>query len=69
MFESAQRFFDDESFLAADAADVVPRLRWGDALADFKAKPITTEDNKTLHWTCTVLEVSWYGLCPQQVQV
>jgi hypothetical protein len=49
VFESAQRFIDDVSTMANDAADVAPRLLPRvETLADLKKKPITAEDNKAL---------------------
>lgn len=49
VFEAAQRFIDDVSMLANDAADFAPRLMprvesWG----DLKKKPITAADNKAV---------------------
>lgn len=49
VFEAAQRFIDDVSTLANDAADMAPRLLPRvESMSDLKKKPITAEDNKAL---------------------
>lgn len=49
VFEAAQRFIDDVSTLANEAADEAPRLLPRvETLADLKKKPITAEDNKAI---------------------
>ena len=49
VFEAAQRFIDDVSMLANDAADFAPRLMPRvETLADLKKKPITAADNKSV---------------------
>ena len=49
VFESAQRFIDDVSTLANEAADAAPRLLPRvETLADLKKKPITAADNKAI---------------------
>ncbi len=49
VFEAAQRFIDDVSMLANDAADFAPRLMPRvETLADLKKKPITAADNKAV---------------------
>lgn len=49
VYESAQRFIDDVSTLANDAADQAPRLLPRvETLADLKKKPITAADNKAV---------------------
>ncbi|KZK31995.1 hypothetical protein A4F85_04570 [Delftia sp. GW456-R20] len=49
VFEAAQRFIDDVSMLANDAADFAPRLMPRvETLADLKKKPITADDNKAV---------------------
>ncbi|THJ36166.1 PLxRFG domain-containing protein [Lampropedia aestuarii] len=49
VFESAQRFIDDVSMLANDAADAAPRLMPRvESLGDLKKKPITAADNKAV---------------------
>ena len=49
VFESAQRFIDDVSMLANDAADMAPRLLPRvENLGDLTKKPITAADNKAV---------------------
>ena len=49
VFESAQRFIDDVSTLANEAADAAPRLLPRvETLGDLKKKPITAADNKAI---------------------
>lgn len=49
VFEAAQRFIDDVSMLANDAADFAPRLMPRvETLADLKKKPIKAADNKAI---------------------
>lgn len=49
VFEAAQRFIDDVSMLANDAADAAPRLMPRvETLADLKKRPITAADNKAV---------------------
>ncbi|WP_146033753.1 PLxRFG domain-containing protein [Alicycliphilus denitrificans] len=49
VFDAAQRFIDDVSMLANDAADAAPRLMPRvETLADLKKKPITAADNKAV---------------------
>lgn len=49
VFEAAQRFIDDVSMLANDAADTAPRLMPRvDSWRDLKKKPITAADNKAV---------------------
>lgn len=49
VYEAAQRFIDDVSMLANDAADQAPRLLPRvEALADLKKKPITAAENKAV---------------------
>ncbi|VUZ27564.1 Uncharacterised protein [uncultured Comamonas sp.] len=49
VFEAAQRFIDDVSMLANDAADFAPRLMPRvESWSDLKKKPITAADNKAV---------------------
>ncbi len=49
VFEAAQRFIDDVSMLANDAADMAPRiLPRVETLSDLKKKPVSAEDNKAI---------------------
>lgn len=49
VFDAAQRFIDDVSILANDAADFAPRLMPRvENMADLKKKPITAADNKAV---------------------
>lgn len=49
VYESAQRFIDDVSMLANDAADWAPRLiPRVERLSDMKKKPITVADNQVI---------------------
>ncbi len=53
VFEAAQRFIDDVSMLANDAADFAPRLMprvdsMGDIIGKNRKKPITAADNKAV---------------------
>lgn len=53
VFEAAQRFIDDVSTMANDAADFAPRLiprvdTWKDIIGKARKQPITADDNKAV---------------------